>query len=181
MRVVGLDLALNRTGAAVVSVGQGPTTCAAWHFDGGPEKGHERLAKIQANVEESVMDADLVVIEGLAYRAYDAHRALAGVWWIVTHRLWEWGKAVAVVPPASLKQYATGVGNAKKSAVTAAVNSDAFPYFRTQDDNAADAAVLASMGARAKGRPVDRVPMEQQAALLKAEWPWAWRNGEGAE
>lgn len=177
MMVVGLDLALIRTGVAVVNIGQGPTTCTCYFFEAKPEVGHERLAKIVASVEEVTRDADLVVMEGLAYAAHDNRRALAGAWWIVQHMLWGERRPTAVVPPATLKQYATGIGNAKKPLVTAAVNSDAFPYFRTRDDNAADAAVLASMGARAKGQPVDRVPIEQQAALLKCEWPWATDDG----
>jgi crossover junction endodeoxyribonuclease RuvC len=177
MMVVGLDLALIRTGVAVVNIGQGPTTCTCFHFDSTPVRGHERLQKIQTAVWEETEQADLVVMEGLAYAAPDSRRALAGAWWLVQHMLWAEGKPVAVVPPATLKQYATGRGNAKKPEVMAAVNSEAFPYFRTRDDNAADAAVLAAMGARAKGQPVDRVPVAQQAALLKSEWPWATGDG----
>lgn len=172
MRVVGLDFALTTTGFANLYADEGgPASCNAYRIKSGARKGHERVNFLLDRIIADAYGADLLVMEGISFNSFDAGKQLAGAWWIVKHRLWEERVPTAVVQPASLKLYATGHGDAKKSAIHAAVNGPDFPLAWAPDHDSADAAVLAHMGARYLGEPVDQVGFEQQAAILRAEWP----------
>jgi Holliday junction resolvasome RuvABC endonuclease subunit len=83
-------------------------------------------------------------------------------------RLWQDSRAVAIAPPASVKLYAAGKGNASKDQVlTAAVRR--LPGF-DGDNNEADAAWMAAMGLdHLTGHSV--VPASQRQALAKLKWP----------
>ena len=69
-----------------------------------------------------------------------------------------------VVPPKTRAKYATGNGGADKRAVLAAVRA-AYPQFTIRNDNEADAVVLAAIGARSLGHPIDDLPASHLAAL----------------
>lgn len=171
MRVVGLDFALAITGIANLYADEGPASCHAYRIRSGQRKGHERLEHLLDRILADAQGADLVVMEGIAYNAFDAGKALAGGWWVVKHALWQDGLPVAVVPPASLKSYATGRGDSKKDVVMGEVNGNLFPFAWAPDHDSADATVLAHLGARYLGAPLDHVPLDRQTAMMKAEWP----------
>jgi crossover junction endodeoxyribonuclease RuvC len=80
------------------------------------------------------------------------------------------GVPVAMVPPSTLKVYATGSGAADKDAMLKAARG-MWPDVDIEDDNSADALLLAAMGARYLGHPCDDVPAERWASLDGAEWP----------
>lgn len=78
---------------------------------------------------------------------------------------------VVVVSAAGRAKYGAGSGNADKKAVMAAVR-EAFPNVPIRDDNEADAIVLASMGARHLGFPVDgTASKKQEEAMTAVVWP----------
>lgn len=105
-----------------------------------------------------------------------------GVWdraWLrgmVIDALLSRGWIVVEVAPTALKRYATGSGAARKganpkAAVLLAVR-DMFPSVFTDNDNEADALVLAAMGCRQIGAP--REPSVQRctpSALDSVDWP----------
>lgn len=174
-RVVGLDLSLTATGwarttGAVTEVGvlaSKPTsdTLAARSA---------RLRRLAGRCYDLADFADLVLIEGPAYASNtgSAHDR-AGYWWLTVARLTGAGVRVVEVPPASLKTYATGKGNASKDQVLAAAVR-AFPTLRVDDNNTADALWLAAMGARHLGTPIDPwpvLPKDRARGLAKVAWP----------
>jgi crossover junction endodeoxyribonuclease RuvC len=136
-------------------------------------KGHDRLDAILDAVSYSVRDADLVVIEGPSYGSTGtAYHQLAGLWWLITHHLYRAGRPYAVVSPQARAKYATGNGGAGKDAVLAAVVRRYADVDVTGND-VADALILAAMGARWIGEPIDSVPKTHLVAMDKVSWPEA--------
>jgi crossover junction endodeoxyribonuclease RuvC len=166
MRVVGLDFALTCSGLAVAD----GRTLTGLRLRPRPV-GHERLRWLEDRILQEVVGAELVVMEAISFGHFDKGKALAGGWWIIRHALWENGYEVATVPPASLKKYVTGKGNADKAMVLTAINGDRFPSAWAPDHDSADACGLAAMGARYLGKPIDLVPLEDQGTMLKCDWP----------
>ena len=85
------------------------------------------------------------------------------------------------IPPASLKMYATGKGNASKDAVLAAAIRR-YPDVEFDGNDAADALILAAMGADHLGFPLvsktpsgrksrATLPARNREALGKIDWP----------
>ncbi|WP_243063232.1 hypothetical protein [Humibacter sp. RRB41] len=88
----------------------------------------------------------LVVIEGPAYGSNNQMtHMLAGFWWLLVHGL-EQIAPVAVVQPGMLKKFATGNGRAGKDEMLAAAIR-AFPAGEIRNNDVADAAALAAIGA----------------------------------
>lgn len=130
-----------------------------------------RLRKIAGEVFGYCTGADLVVIEGPSY-ASDSGAAhdRAGLWWMVVGRLTGQGYNVVEVPPTVLKTYATGKGNAPKDAVLAAVVRR-YPQVDVDQNDVADALVLAAMGARFIGQPIEPdLPQTHTRALARVKW-----------
>lgn len=115
MRFMGIDPSLTSTG---VCYPDGETT--TWS----PKpttKGVERLSWFSSQLNGVLVDPttapNLILLEGYAYgRANQAHQLgeLGGVLRLTAHRA---HKFVVVVPPSTLKKYATGKGNASKEEV----------------------------------------------------------------
>lgn len=126
--------------------------------------------------DDPAMDftADLVVIEapslGQARQGgvLDRH----GLWWAILARLTAAGVSYACVSPAARAKYATGKGNAGKDTVLLAV-ARRYPRVDVQDNNQADALVLATMGADHLGTPLTDLPKAHRDALAKVAWPAA--------
>ena len=165
--VVGLDLSIAATGACYQSAGRVVTEC--WKL---PAKlGDRRLWTLAQRVGDlAVYDPrpDLFVIEDLPTHAHGA--GITGmVHGAVRTVLLELAVPYALVPPATLKKYATGKGNADKTAMALAL------YKRTglelADDNQVDAWWLRAAGLHHLGQPVVDLPAAQVEALAKVEWP----------
>ena len=177
-RVVGLDLSLTCTGVA--------------RIDRGDALGHEtqvrrvvskptkdptladrsrRLRRLAGDTTALCAGASLVVVEGPSYASTSgAAHDRAGFWWLVVGRLTGAGLNVVEVPPASLKTYATGKGNAGKDDVLTAVVRR-YPDVTFAGNDEADALVLAAMGARFAGFPIeDSLPQTHLRALEKVQW-----------
>lgn len=187
MKVIGLDLSLTATGVAgagwadTLTPPPAPKRNAAWKRLTDPERDlatrayqHERLQWILVKLADWIPHPDdepcLVVLEGLSFDSHDTARQSAGLSWMVRHSLWRDGVPYVLVPPSSLKLYATGSGNAGKEQMLAAARRH-FDWF-DGDDNAADAAWLAAMGYDALDRPV-AVPNHgyRHRAMGGAFWP----------
>lgn len=168
--IVGLDLSLTSTGIARISD-------KVWADRIVPrnKRDYARLQYLLTEISGLTEDADLIVVEGPSFGSgtnarQAGHHERGGLWWLVTWRLWRKQRPFAVVPPATLKRYATGKGNAPKDAVLAA----AIRRYRQAEfdgNDAADALVLAAMGADQLGRPIAPVPQTHRAALAAVKWP----------
>lgn len=186
MHCVGLDLSLAATGWATIRPGE--TGLRHGLVPSSPPGGATedyypltltRLRKIAARVlqriREGRQDGDpmVVAIEGPSYgnAGVQGYHARAGLMWILYHLIEKEATAVAIVPPASLKRYMTGNGNADKAAMVAAVQR-AFPGNLITDDNEADALGLAAMVARQLNQPVEAsVQRCHPQALNGVPWP----------
>lgn len=170
--VLGLDLSLTSTGAATYSSELGYQT-RTLKPQARKACGHDRLEWFIQAVEAEAKDADLIVVEGPSYgsahRGERGHHERAGLWWLVSHALWLRMYTVAIAPPAALKRYATGKGNASKDTVLREVTRR-FPEFQGGNDEA-DALVLAALGAEHLGHPIVDMPMAHRSALAGVDWP----------
>lgn len=160
--IIGLDLSLASTGVARI----GPdftTVTRVTSRAGASDTGTlvRRLAGIVDDIRVLVPVGSSVAVEGPAYGRHQGQHLLGGLWWMVRDMLADRACDVIVIPPSTLKKYATGRGNAKKDEVLAAVIRR-YPDVDVTGNDEADALVLAAMCARFLDAPIDSVP---QAAL----------------
>lgn len=178
--VVGLDLSLTSTGYAVIDdklphvrVGTITSKGAA---DATLRQRGDRARTLLRKVLDIARCAELVVIEGPSFgqaRQSGTHDR-SGLWWLVVDELLHQGLPTDVVeiPPATLKTYATGKGNASKDQVLAAVVRR-YAQADVAGNDEADALVLAAMGTRFLGEPIDDLPQTHLRAMDKVAWPVA--------
>lgn len=167
MRICGLDLSLTSTGFARIAGGHAVVA----RLQPGKRKGHDRLQYLLGEILDRCDDAALVVIEGPSYGSTGGREhERGGLWWMVAHALWLRRVPYCVIPPAVLKKFAAGSGNASKDLVLASVIRR-YPAVPVDGNDTADALALAAAGAHWYGCPLAQVPLLQSAALSKAEWP----------
>lgn len=186
MIILGIDPSLTGTGLARIDTDDRlyadtvTITSKGSKGAGLPER-HRRLASLaHRDIADCALGihyadgrtADLVVIEapslGQARQGGTLDRH--GLWWLLIDRLYTLRIAVATVTPAARAKYATGKGNAGKDTVLLEV-ARRFPHVDVQNNNEADALILAAMGARWAGTPIDEMPKTHTDALAKVEWP----------
>lgn len=172
---VGLDLSLTGSGIASSAgwcerVGRDDITTLPLD---------ERLAAVDELAARIVLRTGpheyrpmLVCVEAPAFsRSGGGVLERSALWWTVVRRLRHREIPVALVPIQSRMRYATGKGAAGKGAIIDAV-ARRLPMFETGgDDNLADAAVLAAMGADRLGVPLAPMPAAHRLALDKVTWP----------
>ncbi|MEU4779243.1 hypothetical protein [Micromonospora sp. NPDC023633] len=167
-KVLGLDLSLTCTGIA----GNGWTEALK------PPpglRGVDRILWIRDSLTARwLRSIDLAAVEGPSYGSQGSsrqsgHHERAGLWWTVVIALRAREIPVAVIPPASLKKYATGRGNADKSLMVLAAARHWKWYEGTADE--ADALWLAAMAAHHLGHPLADMPKTHRAALDAVQWP----------
>jgi crossover junction endodeoxyribonuclease RuvC len=193
--IVGLDLSLTSTGIAILNTGTRKAHVDRIQSDPPKTERHpktrkplpptllqrtERLGKLRDQICATAEDADLIVIEGpsFASKTGSAHDR-SGLWWLVVHTLddYRWAPIIEV-PPSCRMKYATGKGNAPKDVVLAAVVRRYLDVDVTGNDEA-DALILAAMGARHLGAPIeDTLPQLNLTAMDNVHWP---APKEGAE
>jgi len=102
----------------------------------------------------------------------------SALWWKVVHRLRVARfLPIAEVPIQARMRYATGKGAASKGAIIDAV-ARRWPIFETAgDDNLADAAVLAALGADRIGVALAPMPATHRKALDIVRWPEGLSEG----
>lgn len=162
MKILALDLSLTRTGVA---------RCDGVRVLVPPKdlRGMERLLYLEEAILERAADAELVVLEGYSFgsrgRAVVDIGELGGV---IRLALYRRGIRFVDVPPATLKRYATGKGNASKEEVLAAAIRRL--GYAGHDHNESDAMWLYAM-AQDRYLGVSRVPSAHRAALDAVAWP----------
>ncbi|WP_113699160.1 Holliday junction endonuclease [Nonomuraea lactucae] len=171
-RVIGLDLSLTATGIATWD-GRPLSTIRTVTSDG-DERLRRIMVTVRANAYDYVRDEpiELAVIEDLPTHAHSA--GITGmVHGAVRIALMELKVPYALVPPATLKKFATGKGNATKPDMRMALYQRAGLDIR--DDNQVDAWWLRAAGLDALGHPLVELPKTQREALAKMTWPEAAR------
>ena len=167
--VIGLDLSIAATGVCWRVSPHAEPTCETWA--GKAADGDRRLFDIADRVVGLLDDdADLVVIEDLPTHAKSA--GITGmVHGAVRVELLSHGVPYALVAPATLKKFATGKGNADKTAMALALYKRA--GIELGDDNQVDAWWLWAAGMTHLGHPPVQLPADQVAALDsdKVTWP----------
>jgi Holliday junction resolvasome RuvABC endonuclease subunit len=183
-RVVGLDLSFTSTG---MSDGQ-----SVHAYRTSPDDSMEaRLDKILCQAVTFVYSptqwtdaqpagkmADLVVIEGAAFGSKgDAADQLAGLRWLMRHKLYRLGIPFAIVPPTTLKAYTTGYGKATKAMMVSALaerhgldlNDHKVAHGKY---DMADAYALAAMGYAVLKQHIPAIgPPAPLKSLLAVKWP----------
>lgn len=173
--VVGLDLSLSSTGVCIVTVPGGAVVTervtSKPKSDPSIADRSIRLRRLAGTIYDLTKGADLVVVEGPAYASkMGAAHDRSGLWWLVVGRLTGTGHNVVEVTPNSLKMYATGKGVADKDHVLAAVIKR-YPQIDVTGNDVADAVVLAAMGARFAGHPIDPdLPQAHIKAMKAPRW-----------
>ena len=164
-KVLGIDPSLTSTGLAGI--------CWTDTIKPRPKlRGPDRLLFIRQQIVTEWLPATLVAIEGPSYGSQagqSGHHERAGLWWMVRCALHTHGVPVAVIPPASVKKYATGRGNAAKADMVREVTKR-FPWFDGGEDEA-DALVLAAMAADHLGQAMAQMPATHRVALDAVTWP----------
>ena len=176
MRLIGLDLSLTGPGIAMIDDGRVVTIAVKV-----PAKLRDvpRLDWILDAVKTWADEGCLAVLEGPSYGSQAGqagHHERAGLWWITYRMLAHRDIPTAVVPPSNLKGYATGKGNADKTAMCMAAvrRFEPLGVAVPDDDNAVDALWLAAMGAAALGTPVVDLPQKQTEHVGRVPWPTAF-------
>jgi Holliday junction resolvasome RuvABC endonuclease subunit len=161
--VVGLDLSLSATGLSRLAFGLEQTTFKP------KTVGDARLVEIKDWVGIAVEGAELVVVEDLPFGHNKAAGQLGMLHGAVRVELLEHYLRYILVPPATLKMYATGRGNAPKPDMRMEL------YKRTgrdlPDDNQVDAEWLRLLGLDLAGEPALELPQAHRRALLKLHAP----------
>lgn len=164
MGVVGVDLSLTSTGVARAD---GRTFRIRSQL-----RGMERINHIWQSLAENLSSAFLVVLEGYsmgtARQSSHAH-ALGELGGVVRYKLWTAGFMYVDIPPAVLKKFATGRGNASKEEVlVAAVRR--LGYEGSSNDET-DALWLRASALERYGHPVVKMPATHRDALMNVDWP----------
>ncbi len=201
MKVAGLDISLRSTGVAIIDDREVATITTTRVLsepvkrpDGLTptlEQRRGRLSAINARVVQLLGGVpagvrgiarlpELVIVEGPSYGSPIGAHEMGGNWWMLVDHLFDLGCAVVEVSPPQVKQYGTGSGatsgknKVTKEMVIAAVQQnygDAGRAIRQNDE--ADALLLAAIGARYLGSPIEGhpLPAANLAALKKIRWP----------
>lgn len=196
MSAVGLDLSLTASGLAIVKgdmeSGAYGAACRRVRSKAPPtERGpkgkplpptlgqrRHRLHKLAHEIVDVVLPRNggrlpgIVVIEQPAYsKTQGSQHDRSGLWWQVVEGLWERNVRVVEVSPTQVKKYATGKGaGVSKEEVMAAVIRR-YQEVGVADDNEADALVLAAMGARFLGYPLEHsLPAKHLEAMGAVRW-----------
>ena len=181
LRMVALDLSLAATGIASTHDHHGRagllarTVATARTAHGTTDMDHTRVGRVLADVAAAVKcRPHLVVIEWLPL--FDGKGAttlrLAELHGVIKH--WLHAKRIRYVDvhPPEVKMWATGNGNANKTAVKERITATYGRLVHVGDDNQADAVSLLTMALAAYGRPVASVHGPSQGrALQNVRWP----------
>lgn len=184
MRVIGLDLSLRATGLAVIDTDTGAIDVQVIKTATAPfvSSDHDkvrwtitRLRRTAAPIRSAHARhlPTVTCIEGPSFGSKGgAADERAGLRWLTLDYLDACQSPFAIVPPTTLKAYATGKGNADKILMMQAAMKrlgDRCPDL--PDDNACDALWLALAAAHRVGAPQVDLPAAQVARLDAVSWP----------
>lgn len=164
--IIGLDLSLASTGLYDDDGGATIKTAAAHPIE-------SRLQAIRETILNRILGGlvrpDLAVVEDLPKHVAHGATQLGMVHGVVRVALREAGIPFVLVPPANLKKYVSGRGNAPKADMRMAT----FKRFDVDlaDDNICDAHGLRAMALDAYGHALVEMPATNRAALESIAWP----------
>jgi crossover junction endodeoxyribonuclease RuvC len=174
-RILGIDPSLTSTGVATILFAENVGRFVIVDRIR-PKKldGLDRIRAIRNALRVLARGTSLAVIEGPSYGSQGnqrGHHERAGLWWMVVDMLERGEIPYAVASPSARAKYATGKGNASKDAVLAAVIRR-YPDVEVTSNDQADALVLAAMGARHLGLPIESsLPATHILATSAVDWP----------
>jgi len=166
MRLLALDLSLRSSGyayGAAFGLLVPPKTA---------DRGMTRLAWIRGQVLNlcEIARADVVLVEGYSFASHASHaHELGELGGAIRIALYDAGIPVCEIPPANLKMFITGKGNAKKDLVLVEVVRR-LGYAGSSTDEA-DALVMLAMGRAHYNGLAGALTQVQQKALSKIAWP----------
>ena len=180
LTVAGVDLSLTSTGIARARFEAELMTSVVRRIESKGKAGASlrdratRIERLVQTVFDETHDAGLVVVEGPSYgsarESSGSRHDRSGLWWRTVDAILADGRDVVEVPPSVRAKYATGAGNAGKDAVLAAAVKR-YPLWDITGNDVADAVILAAMGARHLGHPIDSLPQLHLSAMTKVRWP----------
>jgi crossover junction endodeoxyribonuclease RuvC len=173
-RILGIDSSLTSSGMCRVnleSIDHGPPngTSNAWTVDTwrvtskpaadrSPAGMSNRIAEIIAAMAPHIAAADVVVLEGQSSALKgSAAQTLPWLWGRIVDTTVEYATQLIVAAPSQRMMYATGKGNAAKDTVLAAA-IHRWPAIDIDGNDTADALILAAIGCRYLGTPIDDMP-----------------------
>lgn len=170
--VIGLDLSLTATGMCAPFAGCDPEPVVIRTNSKDPLG--RRMACIASAIQYELDtlsgdgSVELAVVEDLPTHAHGAGKT-GTVHGVVHLLLFQHAIPTVTVPPATLKVWATGRGNAGKSDI----RMETFKRYGVDldDDNAADAFQLWTLGAWLLGDPIVDLPQTHTRALDKLHVP----------
>lgn len=169
-RVVGIDLSLSSTGIAT-----GDETTTHGHSlpkDADIRARAERIVWITEECRLVSTKADIVVIEGFSFGSPQGATEAGGLGWQVRLMLLDERVPFAIVPPSTLKKFATGKGNAGKDDMKLAAQSRlGLTFTGNGSGDRCDARWLQEMGLHHLGAPTVDLPAVNLEALTKVAWP----------
>lgn len=163
IKIAGLDLSITATGIADI---HGFTSTVG----GDARQGDKRLCKIRAAVEAEILAADLIILEDLP-RSGMGGATTGMVQGVVRERLVAHDVPYILVPPSTLKMYATGNGGSAKPELRMSLYKR-FGY-DIADDNQVDAWWLRALGHDLYDQPIHQsngnlyLPESHRRALNK--------------
>lgn len=176
LRVGGLDPSLESFGMAVA--GDRELVPLLYRVTPGRRRGHERIDYLLEAVSDYMSGCDVVLVEGVLANmpGAEAHLNLAGLHWLVRHRLYRLGVPYAVVTPKTRSKFLTGNGSASKElCLVTAIRRLGVLFPAGEDEPAdggpidgtdkADALTLAAMCAQYYGQPLVPMPADRVALL----------------
>lgn len=177
--VLGVDSSLTNTGVYQVEIVTNALgkpmgwSASGWCIptkpgaDTGPTGTSKRIKAIVDALEPTIIEADLVVLEGQSSMLKGSSaQTLPWVWGRIVDCVAEHGVRLIVVPPTLRMKYATGKGNAQKDMVLAATLRR-WPMLNVSNNDEADALNLAAIGCRDLGFPIDDVPKTHWEPVMK--------------
>jgi crossover junction endodeoxyribonuclease RuvC len=175
---MGIDLGLVSAGCAVVRgspISREPQIFRVQSKRKGWSRIDSQATRIGWAIERA--DPGVIIIEGPSFHSNGAYwHESAGLWHAVTIMIYKAGIPLAVVPPSTLKKFATGNGAASKIDMCVAA-ANRFGLESVNKDEA-DGLWLAAAGLQHYGWPMVRLPQAQVVALSKVEWPDLVWNGK---
>lgn len=162
LNIVGLDLSLTATG--ICNQNGNPFVFKS------KKRGIDRLCDIRTAVASAVCApvATLVVLEGYSYASGHQAHQLGELGGVIRHYLYTEQFRYVDIAPATLKKFATGKGNANKSAMGLAAARNG--YDGPGDDNAIDAWWLRQLGLYANNIDSVATTAYRDDAVASIEW-----------
>ena len=176
--VIGLDLSLTATGVCVITDGKVQVSTVKSKPDGLEVSDFARRCRgivdgIAAEIYACDPETALIVVEGLSLHSKSSSldRIFAS-WYLILSDLFDrFGQEAVRISPNQRALYATGLGNASKDAVLLSA-AKRYPEIPIKDNNQADALVIAAMGARFLGHPLEAsLPVKNLTAMDAISWP----------